>query len=42
MVSFDVMRVINEPTAAAIAEFSEASSPYQRMKSLTLAGGRST
>ena len=39
---FDVVRVINEPTAAAIAELSEAASPYQRMKSLTLAGGRST
>ena len=36
MAGFDVMRVINEPTAAAIAELSEASSPNQRVKSLTL------
>ena len=39
MAWFDVMRVINEPTAAAIAELSEASSPDQRMIASDFGGG---
>ena len=33
------MRVINDPTAAAIAELSEASSPNQRLMVIDFGGG---
>ena len=42
MVSFDVMRVINEPTAPAIAELSEASSPNKRVMVIDFGWGGGT